>query len=44
MVSTNTGNIKPVFISLQKFTKKQMLKYLYVEMNSGEIQNVTFTL
>lgn len=44
MVSTNVVNIKPVFISLQKFTKKQILKYLYVEMKNGETQNVAFTL
>lgn len=42
MATTNVVNIKPVFISLLKFTKKQILKYLYVDMNNGEIQNVAF--
>lgn len=30
MVSMNIVNIKPVFISLQKFSKKQILKCLYI--------------
>lgn len=43
MVSTNVVNTKLVFISLQKFSKKQFLKHLYVEMKNGETQNVAFT-
>lgn len=44
VLSTNVINIKPVFISLQKFTKKQILKYLCVEMKNEETQNIAFTL
>lgn len=40
MVSTNVVNIKPVLISLQKIAKKQILKYIYVEVKNGGIQNV----
>lgn len=30
MASTNVVNIKTTFISLQKFSKKEILKYIYI--------------
>lgn len=42
MISAKVVNIQPVFISLQKFTRKQILEHLYVEMKNWEIQNVAY--